>query len=159
MDIKTRTSCAKHVLNNAIYILNPFFRLRDEEYHVLLYGAQGIGTWRLHRAYSILLSLCNGRRTVEDIAYMTQMFIKNATQDSRFEAALFQVKRLFFTMSMSRAEQEGKKTTNSIFPSDAPLVSIESFKKNFVENNFSIKEYEAKTFLPLTEDSVSFPPF
>jgi hypothetical protein len=111
---KQTNDCYMNITHDSIYFLNPFFRLRNEDDHILVFGAQGVGTWRVHRSFGVILSLCNGKRTAYEIARLTQKFVKDKTEsdEERLALALVQVKKILFTMSKTRAEQAGEKCRN-----------------------------------------------
>ncbi|GHT14696.1 hypothetical protein FACS1894170_11890 [Planctomycetales bacterium] len=115
--------------NGDIYILNPYFRLRSENNFTLVYGDQGGGTFHIHKSYGIVLSLCDGKRTVEEIAKITVPF----TEDGNILSSLSHCKRIMSWMSLSKAEQMSRQAVPNSHPSDAPLILKKDYDLIFRE--------------------------
>jgi len=140
-------ACAK-VRDQDIFIVNPLYRLRDAKKHVLAYGVQGIGTYRLHKAVGITLALCNGQRTVADIARITRPFVKIPDDEAAIRIANHKVKAILHYMSMTKEEQRGEKTLPSDYPSAAVLMGKADYDKSFGQTSIPVVEYNAEAFLP-----------
>lgn len=135
---------------DTVYVMNPLFRMRDEQDHILIYGMQGIGTWRVHRSYGLLLSLFDGHRTVSQITDIVLPLVRGMVypgKDER-EIAFEYVKSFIAFMSMSKAEQVGRSSEGSPYPSEALLLSLKDYNEKFSHIPLFRVNYDPHSFLP-----------
>lgn len=104
------------------YAINPVFRLRNEHDHIKLYGANDRGEYNLHHTIGIVLSLCNGERTVGDIAQAVVPFVDGPRGNGALTEAQTIVKTTISFFLKSEAEQEGEQNVYTYLPSEAALI-------------------------------------
>ncbi|MDR0611707.1 MAG: radical SAM protein [Planctomycetaceae bacterium] len=138
------------IRDHSIYVLNPLFRLRNEFDYVLIYGFQGIGTWRLHRSYGVLTTLFDGCRTILDIANIVSPMVDadDIFPEHKLSIALNFVKSFVALMSKSKAEQMGRSNVNSSFPSESLLLLQEDATRLYADQNMFHISYSTDDFLP-----------
>ncbi|MDR1383203.1 MAG: hypothetical protein LBJ67_05065 [Planctomycetaceae bacterium] len=145
-------SCEHIISDNIVYILNPMYRMRNKKNSVLLYGNEGVGLYHLHRTDAIILALCNGANTVADIAKLTTCFAEGDSIEEKYNISIKNIKPLLFLMAKSKREQDGDINSPSIFPSDAPILSIEKYKKYF--DDYYPPIYDPRIFLPKNDEEL-----
>ena len=136
------------ICGDSRFILNPNFRLRDEESHMILYGNQGLGLWPLHHSYGIALSLCDGKRRFHDIVRSVRSFVDEADDEVAYQSISDILRPFFYSMTLTREEQKGSEPMPKIYPSDAPLLLIEDYRKLFSGKKYFDMNYDPKEFLP-----------
>lgn len=134
------------VKENDIYVLSPIFRLRNEHNCVKLYGFGGIGDYNLHHTIGIVLALCDGKRTVSDIAKVVVPFTKDPQSENGLHQARNAVCNIveFFSKSAEEQRDRGAPPTDD-FPSEAALVPLRLLRKF---GRFYRPKYEFESFLP-----------
>ena len=132
------------------YILNPLYRLRNSKSdYVLAQGAQGLPPENVDRATGVVLALCNGKRTVADIARTTRPLVKKISDDAKaIEAAKANVKRIIHTMSMTPDERKGQLRQRREFPATTVLITKVDHDRIFGRTKLMHVEYRARDFLP-----------
>ncbi|MDR2438376.1 MAG: hypothetical protein LBE12_03250 [Planctomycetaceae bacterium] len=105
--VTDRLSSLETIRDEDVYIFNPLFKIRKEGDHAVLHGVQGLGTWSIHLSHAIILVLCDGERTVLDIAKLTRPFVANKNIDDAIITALIHVKALILHMKKTKEEQKG----------------------------------------------------
>jgi radical SAM protein with 4Fe4S-binding SPASM domain len=145
-----------------IYILSPLYRLRNSKSkHVMLRGAFSLPAEWVHRATSVVLALCNGKRTVADIARITRPLVKIADDAKAIEVAKANVKCIIHTMRQTVEERVGQPRKPSEFQAPTVLIAKADHDRIFGHTKFMHVEYRAKDFLPkdLSETGpMSLPP-
>ena len=133
-----------------IHILNPLYRLRNSKFdYVLLKGFQGLPQNQVHRTTGIVLALCNGKRTVADIARITRPLVKKIADDAKaIETAKNHVKAIIFTMRQTPEERKGQPRGRSEFPAPTALISKADYDRIFGGTKLMHIEYCARDFLP-----------
>jgi radical SAM protein with 4Fe4S-binding SPASM domain len=129
---------------------------------VLVHGIQGIGTWRIHRAYGVMLALFDGERTVSHIIDIVSPFAKglcDAGQSER-DVASQHVKAFIGFMTKSQNQQKGREDVPSQFPVESLLVLKNTFKEAFAvfPPCFQIG-YDPRRYLPSDNNLISSGPF
>ena len=142
------------VRDQDIYVLNPLYRLRNAKDHVLAHGAQGIGTYRTHRAIAIVLALCNGNRSIADIARITRPFVKVTDDGEATRIANRNVKMIVHRMSLTKEEQRGKEAVPSPFPASAALLRKPEYDDKFGHCRIPVVEYSVRDLLPKNESEI-----
>jgi len=89
-----------------VFVLNPYFRLKNMGRFVLLCGANDLGEWRLHSTFGVVLSLCDGSRTVADIAETVSPFTGIDDEMEARKTSLAIVKNFVRWMALSKEEQK-----------------------------------------------------
>jgi radical SAM protein with 4Fe4S-binding SPASM domain len=118
-----------------------------------------MGTWRIHRAHGIILALCNGKRTISDIAHLTKTFVKENNEKTAYDCALINVKQFVYGMTKTREELKGLPPTNNQFPVDTVLVSKINYDDKFKDCKIPIVEYVPREFLPQDKSETAEEPF
>ncbi len=136
------------VNDNDIYILNPLFRLRNDEGAVTVFGAHALGIWVLHPTHAIILALCNGERTVSEIAKITRPLVAMEDDDDAIRAASHIVKAVVHRMAQTPEEQEGEEAPSSRFPSGAALLKPEDHDAAYGRVRYPRPQYNPRAFLP-----------
>ena len=132
-----------------IYVLNPLCRLRNSKFdYVLAYGVQGLPLERIHRATGVVLALCNGKRTVADIARITRPLVKIADDAKATEVAKAKVKLVIYAMRRTREERDGQPRKPSEFPAPTILIAKADHDRIFDRTKLMHVEYRAPDFLP-----------
>ncbi|MGO9107939.1 MAG: radical SAM protein [Thermoguttaceae bacterium] len=142
-----------------IFILNPFFRIRKEKDHVIVYGPDGLGTWPFHLSYGVVIALFNGERTVADIARITRSFVDLETDSEAIAVASQHVKAFARLMTKTRQEQTGEEAGPPLFPSDAPLLQRKEYDEKFGSMKIPRLQYNPRDFLPKDISEVSGGPY
>ena len=75
-----------------VYALNPLMCMRNEQDFVGLYKFEGKVEPKIHHTTGIILALCNGKRTIGDIAKIVIPFLKEPSAHNAKEEALSWVK-------------------------------------------------------------------
>jgi radical SAM protein with 4Fe4S-binding SPASM domain len=127
------------------YALSPVFRPGNEHDHIKLYGARDRGDYNLHHTTGIVLALCNGRRTVRDIAAAVVPFVDAPHDAAALKEALAIVKTVIAFFRKSEAEQRGEALTYRYLPSEAALVPIALLPRF---GRLRPPEYDPRRFLP-----------
>jgi MoaA/NifB/PqqE/SkfB family radical SAM enzyme len=132
-----------------IYILNPLCRLRNSKFdYVLAQGVQGLGLEKLHRSKGVVLALCNGKRTVADIARITRPLVKIADDAKATEVAKANVKLVLHNMSRTQEERDGQPRKPTQLPAATILLTKADYDRKFGRTKFMPVEYRAADFLP-----------
>ena len=148
------------IRDDAVYVLNPYFRVRNEQDHILVFGCQDLGHWRLHRSYGVVLALCNGEHTVEDIARLTRPLVSLEDDGESLILARQNVKKILYHMSHAKAgARDGLPNQNNAFPVSTAIVQKSEFDIKFQGISVSKIEYDARSFLPKDATQVGNPPF
>ena len=135
---------AREIRLTDAFVLNPVFRLRNESNYVLVEGWLSVGTYHVPHTAGIVLALCNGNRTVEDIARISLPFVSSDQKDPVAEAQRC-VKEIIAWFSLSKTEQETDTpdTTNQ-YPTAALIrpTQLDTFGR------MPRVAYDAEKFLP-----------
>jgi sulfatase maturation enzyme AslB (radical SAM superfamily) len=138
-------------IENYIFSLNPYFRMRSDDDMVVLYGANDRGSWRLHPAFGIVLALCNGKRTIRDIAQITRPFVAVDDEVDAYKIAVNQIFCFLRWMSYSKQEQSESLPEQPRFPIQSPVVLKEIFNDVFSGNKPLTVDYDPYLFVPHNE--------
>lgn len=130
------------------YIVNPFFRLRNGNGRVLIYGSEGLGFYQSHRAHGIVVALCNGDRTIADIARLTRPFVKAANDEEALKSCKAIVKSIVSHFCKTKEEQQGNPPRPNDFPSASVLISKRDYDTKFCRLNVPNVQYNVEKFLP-----------
>jgi radical SAM protein with 4Fe4S-binding SPASM domain len=145
-----------------IHILHPLYRLHNSGHYVQVQGVLGLTLESVNRATAVVLTLCDGKRTVADIARITRPLVKNIADDAKaIEVAKEKVKRIIFTMSLTAEERKQQPKLPSPlagFPA-AILISRAEYDKTFSRTKFTSMEYHARDFLPKDSSEMTLPHF
>jgi len=151
---------ANELINdNDIFVFNPMFRLRNRKDHVVIYGIQNIGTWKLDKISGIAVSLCNGKRTFSDIVKSLRVFSPMDSDQEAIDSIKSRLKFFFYAKLFSKEELRGDSPPQSVYPSEAILLRKEDFVKKFHDKKFPAEEYDPISFLPKDDAEISFGPF
>ena len=132
-----------------IYVLNPLCRLHNTNSdYVVVWGAEGLPHDWIHRAGGIVLALCNGKRSVADIARITRPLVKIADDVKAMEVAKEKVKAIIHTMSQTMEERNGQPPKRSENLAASILLSKADYDQKFGRSKLMSVEYHAKDFLP-----------
>lgn len=129
--------------DNDVYALNPFVRLRNEHAYVVAYGTEGRGNYKLPHSYGVILSLCDGRRTVGDIAKLVTPFVKKNSYNNPLDEARKRVYKIVDMFRRSYAEQKNPAVAHD--GSQAFLIPASRIP-DFSPTRPRV--YDAKRFLP-----------
>jgi len=132
--------------DNDIYCLNPLVRMRNEHNFIELHQLEEKVRPRVHHTTGVVLTLCNGKRTVRDIAKIVVPFLKNHVVDNAEEEALSRVKAIISNFSVDPQlvdKEHPDKYLES--PSRAWLVPI-SLLSGF--RRLKVPIYDSRLFLP-----------
>lgn len=136
------------------YVLNPYFRMRNDHYFTRLYGWEGMGDYHLHPTTAVIVALCNGKRTVGEIAKLVRPFVPDGLGDRAEDAALKNVKSIIEFYIKSAKEQKGEAAnSHSELPSEAALVPL-SLMTQFTRGH--APQYDPLSFLPERAPAVTF---
>jgi radical SAM protein with 4Fe4S-binding SPASM domain len=139
-----------------VHVLNPLCRLRNSRLpDVLVYGVQRFTLERVHKATGVVLALCNGKRTVADIARITRPLVEIADDAEAIETAKKHVKLIIHTMSRTREERAGQPRERSEFPAPTVLLTKADHDRIFGHAKFMPVEYRARDFLPKNPSEMS----
>jgi radical SAM protein with 4Fe4S-binding SPASM domain len=148
-DIRNRPAAAtpSPINDNDVFVLNPMFRMRNEKDYVTLYGSESLGSYSLHRSVAVMLALCNGQRTVSDIARLTIPFVNTSNGENAYELALNSVRPMLCYFRLTIDEHRGGEKVPSSYgyPSASPLIR-HSVLPAF--GNIARVEYDPREFLP-----------
>jgi radical SAM protein with 4Fe4S-binding SPASM domain len=164
-DANTQPKAGKpwlEIRGNEIYILSPLYRLYISKCnYVFLWSIDGFAVDKLHRATAVVLALCNGKRTVEEIVKMTRPLVKSNDDAKAIEIANDKVKFIIYTMRQTRKEYiKQHSRVRSKYPAAEALIAKEEYLKLFNGKKFKTVEYQAKAFLPKdASEMVISPPF
>jgi radical SAM protein with 4Fe4S-binding SPASM domain len=139
------------------FIVNPFFRLRNGNGRVLIYGSEGLGFYQSHRTHGIVVALCNGDRTVADIARLTRPFVRAANDEEALNNCKAIVKAIVFHFCKTKEEQQGKTARPSDFPAASVLTSKTDYDTKFRNIKVPIVQYDAEKFLPKDASDIAGP--
>jgi len=89
------------------YSLSPFCRLRNECDGVVLHNLRGAETAHVPRAYGIVLTLCDGERTIDEIARAAIPLLREPESDNAFQQAKRRVAAIVDFFRKSKAERAG----------------------------------------------------
>ena len=142
------TDTVEKIKIDDVLVLNPIYRLRDREDHIVAYGIQNIGTWYLDRISGIALALCNGKRTVMDIAHSMRPFSNLVNDEDAIHFILNRIKPFFYGKTLTKEELRGESPPTSQYPSEALLLTKSDFEIKFNKFCIPIVEYDARNFLP-----------
>lgn len=132
-----------------IHVLNPLYRLRNSKSnYVLVQNDQGLPLKQIRRAAAVVLALCNGRRTVADIARITRPLVKIADDAKAIETAKKTVKAIIFTLSRTKEERAGQPRKRSAIPAPTVLLAKVDYDRIFGRTKLVPAEYRARDFLP-----------
>src|ERR1019366_3838379 len=92
-DLEKCVPCQR-IKDEDIFVLNSLVRLRNCGDHVVLWMAYGVAFLAVHRAIAVTLALCNGKRTIADIAKITRPLVKIADEKKAMEIAKRSVKHI-----------------------------------------------------------------
>ena len=149
------------VHDDNIYVLNPMFRLRNGIDSVLLQGSSGLGSLeiiRLHRAFAVTLTLCDGNRTVADIVAATRPFVKLTDDAQALDRAKTYVTTFIREMLKTKNEREGKPQEVSDHPPVAPLLTKAEYLKHYDGTAVRTMKYNARDYLPKDDANTSVHP-
>ena len=139
-----------------IYVLNPLCRLlNSKSEYVQVWSVQGLPRDRIHRAAGIVLALCNGKRTVADIARITRPLVKIADDAKASEIAKAKVKEIIYTMSQTMEERNGEPPIRSELPATTILLTKADYDRKFKRTKFVQLEYHISDFLPKNQSEMS----
>ena len=127
-----------------IYILNPFYRLRNSKHYVEVTSDDRL---IVDRATGVVLALCNGKRTVADIAEITRPLVKIADDAKATAIAKGHVKAIIHTMNRTQEERDGRLRVRCGFPTTNILLTKADYDR-FGFARFVPAEYDARDFLP-----------
>lgn len=96
--------CFSAIRDDEVYVVNPYVRIRNEVDHVLVFGSQELGFWRFHRSYGVVLALCDGQRTVAEIAQLTRPLVRIEDDRQALISATENVKK-FFTKPLKQRKR------------------------------------------------------
>jgi radical SAM protein with 4Fe4S-binding SPASM domain len=140
---KTDTPCIE---DEDIFVLNPAFRLRNESNHVKLYSLGGSGNSHLHHTIGIVLALCDGKRTVDEISQQVTSFASSSDSQQALAEAKRKVKQIVDTFLKTDDERRGRGPSPvDTLPSEAPLIPV-SLLPRFKDMPHPVYDY--RTFLP-----------
>jgi len=107
-----------------VYILNPLYRLRNEQHGVDYYGweASANHPFGLDHSWGITLSLFDGARTIEDISRIVIPFLKDPQADDALAQAKNHVRKLVSQFTKTSEEQKGEPPVPTDLPSQAALI-------------------------------------
>ena len=137
-----------HIKDEDIFIVNPFFRLRNSNGRVIIYGAEGIGTYAAHKAHAIVVALCNGKRTVSDIVRLTRPFVTAANEEDALKTGTAIVKAVMSHYIKTKEEQQQQETRPSDFPATSVLISKSDYDAKVRRLGVSEVQYDPEKFLP-----------
>ena len=157
--MKNSCSCDSKIRDDDVYVVNPYFRLRNEVDHVFVFGCQELGFSRFHRSFGVVLALCNGERTVADIARLTRSLVRLDDDNKALEVARQNVKRILFRASRTKEEMERLPPSKDIFPASTIVLLKSEFDEKFRDISVANVEYDARSFLPKDITQVSAPPY
>ena len=147
------------ISDGEIYILSPLYRLRNSKYYVLTQGVQGLASEQVLRAAGVVLALCNGRRTVADIARITRPLVKRIADDAKaIEVAKAHVKGVICDMIQTQEERKGQPLKRSELPATTILLTKADYDQKFGRTKFMPVEYRARDFLPKDLSETAPPP-
>jgi len=151
--------CDSKISDDDVYVLNPYFRLRNEVDHVVAFGCQELGYRRFHRSFGVVLALCNGQRTVADIARLTRPLVHLDDDEKALVLARQNVIRVLFSASHTKEEIEGLPPSQSDFPVSTVILLKSEFDQRFKDVCVRNVEYDARSFLPKDITQVADPPY
>jgi len=132
-----------------IHVLSPLYRLRSSKHdYVYVWGMQTFFRDKIHRAAGIVAALCNGKRTIADIARITRPLVQASDDREAMEVAKERVKKIIHTLSQTREELAGEPRKRNVYPPSTVLVTKEEYDRKFGGTKFLPVEYHAKDFLP-----------
>jgi radical SAM protein with 4Fe4S-binding SPASM domain len=138
--------------DDEVYVLNPLYRLRNSKHYVLAaWGGKGLV---LHRAAGVVLALCNGKRTIAEIAAITRPLVKIADDAEATEVAKAKVKEITYTMSRTEEERNGQPRQPSPFLAATVLLTKADYDRIFGRTKLKPVEYRACDFLPKDESEM-----
>jgi radical SAM protein with 4Fe4S-binding SPASM domain len=152
-------ACNSEIRDDGVYILNPYFRIQNETDHVVVYGCQDLGYWRFHRSFGVVLALCNGQRTVVDIARLTRPLVPLGDDEQALVLANQNVKKILYRASRTKEELEGLPPSQGDFPASTIVLLKSEFDVKFKDVCVPNVEYDARSFLPKDITQVAHPPF
>lgn len=140
-----------------IYILNPLYRLRNtQKDYVQVSGSVGMQPEQVHRAAAVVLALCNGERTVADIAKITRPLVKKIADDAKaIEVAKMNVRQILYSFCLTQEERKGQpKAPPRLqgFP-ETILMTKADYDQLCSRTKFRSVEYHARDFLPESKAS------
>ncbi len=124
-----------------VFVINPEFRLRNEKTHVLFYKKDGAGTLRLHRSYGLVVALCDGERSLRQIANIAIPLAE--PQD--YETSLNHCRQVITCLRTSPVRLNVSGGNDSI--SNLPLLKRKEYKDHFVRPCDRFPVYDANDFL------------
>jgi len=145
------------ILESDVFVLNPYFRLKNMGCFTVLFGANDVGTWRLHSSFGIILSLCDGERTVSEIAKIVAPFTGLDDETESYTMSLGTVIKFLRWMSFSKEEQRAlsEKDTQEQKPvspqkhEECPLLERSVFNRVFTDFRPYSIEYDPYSFLSI----------
>jgi radical SAM protein with 4Fe4S-binding SPASM domain len=134
------------IRDSDVYCLNPSYRLRNEHNAVKLFQMGGESELNLHHTVGIVLVLCDGTRTVGEIARLVVPLTSAAQSEDGLKRAGNAVRNIVGFMSKSKRERDGKEPSpTSDWPSEAPLIPL-SLLPRFGRS--PRPKYDVNLFLP-----------
>ena len=152
--------CVSAISDGDVYVMNPYFRIRNELDHVIVFGCQDLGHWRFHRSFGVVLALCNGQRTVADIARLTRPLVHLNNDEKALDLATQNVKKILYQTSRTKEEIKGlPPSQDKSLPASTVILLKSEFDKKFRGVCVPHVEYDARSFLPKDVTQVGNPPF
>jgi hypothetical protein len=138
------------VQDSDVVVLNPLYRMRNETNDVRLHGAQSLPAYQIHRASAVALALCNGERTIGDIARITRPLAASSDSAEALATAKQYIKSLVQRMLLTKEQSEGrpKARTTTDYPADTVLLPKDIFTQRVLPAGLRPVEYDARAFLP-----------
>jgi radical SAM protein with 4Fe4S-binding SPASM domain len=136
------------IADDDIYTFSPLYRLRDSKNGVLVCGTQGLPLINVHKSAGIVLALCNGKRSVSDIARLTRPLVKVKDDFAAFGKAKDHVKFIIANMSMTEQERGGNLNEPNEYAAPAVLNSKAKHQLVFGNTSFKLPTYSPAQFLP-----------
>jgi radical SAM protein with 4Fe4S-binding SPASM domain len=141
-----RHESADGINEDDVFVLSPHYRLHNERDRVDIIGWKDKGDGSMHHTHGIILALCNGRRTVREVAQAVVPFAPSANAQDALRVALNQVRQVIWRYSRDNDVMMGKRAdTGARFSSNAPLMPV-SFLASL--GSYPGPEYDPKSFLP-----------
>ncbi|GHT17157.1 hypothetical protein FACS1894189_2540 [Planctomycetales bacterium] len=139
-----------------VFVFNPLYRLCNRSNHVVAYGYQGIGTWHFDRISAIALALCNGKRTVAEIAQCMRSFSNIENDTTALDSTKRRIKPFLLAKTLTKEELRGQSAPDNRPYPESVLVTKTVFESTFKTSHIPLIEYDARAFLPKTESEITW---